>query len=119
MAGLFGSGDRKVDCCGLVKIVKKGEAWEPPEKTPIPLLSVSVNASVVHSVAQVEVTQVYINREEQPIEAIYYFPVNPEGAVTHFEAEVEGRKIKVRICTADSAPMQVTCIANVGFQMSL
>ena len=27
---------------------------------------------------------------------MYYFPLDANGAVTHFEAEVEGRKIKVR-----------------------
>lgn len=81
-------------CCGLVKIVME-KTWMPPSKTPIPLLSVHVNASVVQAVAQVEVTQVYVNQEEQPIEAVYYFPINPDGAVTHFQAELEGRVIKV------------------------
>ncbi|ODN03875.1 Poly [ADP-ribose] polymerase 4 [Orchesella cincta] len=67
---------------------------DTPTECPMPLISVDVNASIVHAVAQVEVTQVYVNKEEQPIEAIYYFPVNPDGAVTHFQAELEGRVIK-------------------------
>ena len=90
-------GEHKNVCCGLVKVIKKEHEWESPNKYPIPLISVNVNASVVHAVAQVEVTQVYVNKEEQPIEAIYYFPVNPDGAVTHFQAELEGRIIKVCI----------------------
>ena len=79
--------------CGLIRICPIND-WTT-EKFPIPLQSVQVDASVVHSVAQVQITQVFVNKEEQPIEAVYYFPVDPNGAVTHFEAEVEGRKIKV------------------------
>src|SRR5882757_10654888 len=63
---------------------------------PVPLKSVSVNASVVHAVAQVEISQVYKNEEKTPIEAIYFFPVDSNGAVVHFQAEMEdGRVIKV------------------------
>lgn len=96
-------GESKNVCCGLVKIVKREEDWQPPIQTPVPLISVNVNASVVHAVAQVEVTQVYVNKEEQPIEAIYYFPVNPDGAVTHFQAELEGRTIKGTIKPQEEA----------------
>ncbi|CAL8104254.1 unnamed protein product [Orchesella dallaii] len=80
--------------CGLFREISNETERVPPTKCPIPLISVDVNASLVHAVAQVEVTQVYVNKEEQPIEAIYFFPVNPEGAVTHFQAELEGRVIK-------------------------
>lgn len=83
--------------CGLVTIIAPSEQWLPPTKIPIPLISVDVNASVVHAVAQVEVTQVYVNKEDKPIEAIYYFPTNPDGAVTHFQAELEGQIIKVTV----------------------
>jgi len=79
--------------CGLIRIVKIND-WEQ-KPVPVPLIQVDVEASVVHAVAQVQITQVFKNLEEQPIEAIYFFPVDPNGAVTHFEAEIEGRKIKV------------------------
>lgn len=82
-------------CSGLVKIIKSELKSVPPAEFLIPLLSVNVVATVVHAVAEVEITQFYANKEEQPIEAIYYFPVNPDGAVTHFQAEMEGRVIKV------------------------
>ncbi len=78
---------------GLVKIAKREkDNWKPPIN--IALISVNVIASVVHAVAQKEITQVYVNKERQPIEAIYYFPINPDGAVTHFQAEFEGKIIK-------------------------
>ncbi|CAL8097329.1 unnamed protein product [Orchesella dallaii] len=91
-ANMFGNENNV--CCGLVRLIPKESEWEAPTKFPIPLISVDVNASIVHAVAQVEVTQVYVNKEEKPIEAIYYFPVNPDGAVSHFQAELEGRVIK-------------------------
>ena len=81
--------------CGLLWILPRKEEWDPPRSAPVPLTSVSVLASVVHAVAQVELTQVFVNKEEQPIEAIYYFPVDSNGGVTHFHAELEGRTIKV------------------------
>jgi len=80
--------------CGLVCILPK-EEWETERTAPVPLTSVSLLASVVHAVGQIELTQIYVNKEKQPIEAIYYFPVDPSGAVTHFHAELEGRTIKV------------------------
>jgi len=66
-------------------------------KGPVPLESVSIEASVVHAVAQVELTQVYVNKEDQPIEAIYFFPLDSNAGVTHFRAEIEGRTILVSI----------------------
>lgn len=78
-------------CCGLVSEVKGTQH----RNYPIPLISVDVSASVTHAVAQVELTQNYVNKEQQPIEAVYYFPVDPDGAVTNFQAELDGRVIKV------------------------
>lgn len=78
------AGQRNV-CCGLI-----GEG-----KRPIPLVSVDVRATVIHAVAKVEIIQSYVNTGEHPIEAIYYFPVDPDGAVTNFQAELDGRVIKV------------------------
>lgn len=62
---------------------------------PIPLKSVSITASVVHAVAQVEITQIYANFEDTPIEAVYIFPVDCNGAVTHFRADLDGKSIQV------------------------
>ena len=76
--------------CGLVWI---SSTMHRP--LPVPLKSVSVTASVVHAVAQVEITQVYVNSEKVPIEASYIFPVDSNGAVTHFHAELDGKIIKV------------------------
>ncbi|KAG4070433.1 hypothetical protein HA402_005665 [Bradysia odoriphaga] len=83
-------GEYKNISCGLVSMVDAAH----PEVYPIPLLSVYVTALVLHAVAQVEITQNYVNKEEQPIEAIYYFPIDPDGAVTNFRVELDDRMIK-------------------------
>ena len=46
------------------------------EPTPVPLTGVSVQARIIDLVAEVTIEQRYINRETQPIEAIYLFPLD-------------------------------------------
>ena len=64
------------------------------EYIPVPLTKVHVEARVVNFVSQVEVTQKYVNKEKNPIEAVYFFPVEEEAAVVNFTAELEGRIVK-------------------------
>ena len=85
--------------CGLVCVTHAPEGClsallSRMSITPVPLIAVDVQASIVHAVADVQLTQVYVNKESQPIEAIYYFPVDSNGGITRFHAELEGRTIK-------------------------
>ncbi len=52
-----------------------------------------MSARVVDFVSEVTVKQEYFNRESNPIEAVYNFPVEEESAVTDFEAHVDGRTV--------------------------
>jgi len=45
------------------------------EPAPVPLTGVSVKVRIVDLVAEVNIEQRYVNRENQPIEAIYKFPL--------------------------------------------
>lgn len=83
--------------CGLLCMAPSTNLYNSMQLYPVPLEHVSIQASIVHAVAQVELTQIYINKEFRPIEAIYYFPVDSNGGVVHFHAELEGRIIKVSI----------------------
>lgn len=47
-----------------------------PRYTPVPLTGVAVNVRIIDLVAQVTITQNYVNRETQPIEAVYLFPID-------------------------------------------
>ncbi len=50
------------------------------EPIPVPLTGVSVEARIVDLVAEVTIEQRYINKESQPIEAVYLFPLD-EGSL--------------------------------------
>jgi hypothetical protein len=55
---------------------------------PVPLEGVSVEATVTGEFARVTIAQRYRNREAQPIEAVYVFPLDEGAAVCAFEAVV-------------------------------
>jgi len=49
------------------------------------------------------VTQEFINKERNPIECVYFFPVEEEAAVVDFTAELEGRKIRTEVREKEEA----------------
>ena len=71
--------------------------------SPVPLVSVHLDVKVVNFSAQVEVTQQFVNRERNPIECVYFFPVEEEAAVVDFTAELEGREIQTAIKEKEAA----------------
>ncbi len=56
----------------------------------VALAGVSVDAEISSFCARVVVSQRYVNREAQPIEAVYVFPLDEGAAVCGFEAIVDG-----------------------------
>jgi Ca-activated chloride channel homolog len=57
---------------------------------PVPLVGVSIDAEIRSVYARVVVAQRYVNRESNPIEAVYVFPLDDGAAVCGFEAIVDG-----------------------------
>ena len=64
---------------------------------PVPLQNVHLDVKLVNFSSEVTITQKFVNKEANPIECIYYFPVEEEAAVVDFTAELEGRSIKTQI----------------------
>jgi Ca-activated chloride channel family protein len=60
------------------------------DDAPVALAGVAVTADVSGLCAKVTVAQRYINREAQPIEAVYVFPLDEGAAVCGFEAIIDG-----------------------------
>lgn len=60
------------------------------DDAPVALAGVAVTADVRGVCAQVTVAQRYVNRETQPIEAVYVFPLDEHAAVCGFEAVIDG-----------------------------
>lgn len=55
------------------------------EPIPVPLTGVSVEVQIIDLGAKVTIEQRYVNRENQPIEAVYLFPLD-EGKPILIEA---------------------------------
>ncbi|HSD29456.1 MAG TPA: VIT and VWA domain-containing protein, partial [Vicinamibacteria bacterium] len=70
---------------------------------PIPLLGVTVEATLRDYAAKTTLTQRYANTENQPIEAVYVFPLDEAAAVCGFEAEIDGRRVVARVEERDKA----------------
>ncbi|XP_068682232.1 von Willebrand factor A domain-containing protein 5A-like [Montipora foliosa] len=63
----------------------------------IPLESIKIQANLQGFTAQVVASMKYTNNEENPIEAIYIFPLDEQAAVCGFKATVDGRTIVAEI----------------------
>ena len=60
--------------------------------TPVPLTAVKVEGNIAGRGAKVKIIQSFKNKEDQPIEAVYKFPLPEGGAVCGFKAII-GEKI--------------------------
>ena len=58
---------------------------------------------MLFKIDQVKVEQRYVNREADPIEAVYVFPIEEEAAVVDFVAEVEGRIVRTEVRKKEEA----------------
>ena len=58
---------------------------------PVPLVGVEITSRLVNFTAEVTVLQRYTNKEENPIECEYFFPIEEESAVVGFRAEIDDR----------------------------
>lgn len=66
-------------------------------KTPVPLKNISVDVQVKGFVADVSATLKYKNEEQNPLEAVFVFPIDEDSAVYNFEAVVDGKTIIAEI----------------------
>jgi len=64
-----------------------------PEQTPIPLTGVKVEGDLLGRNAKVKVSQRFKNKEKNPIEAVYRFPLPEGAAVCSFKALIGERTI--------------------------
>src|SRR5947207_9689669 len=64
------------------------------DKGPLPLKAVDVHAQLGGLIAEVTLSQTFVNTHEEALEAIYVFPLPDRAAVTSFRMEVAGRLIE-------------------------
>lgn len=80
-----------------------GGRMEGADGTPLPLLGTQVDAEIVDSAALVTVRQVFENRGDQAIEAVYSFPLPDRSAVDDFVLQIGTRTVRSRLVAREEA----------------
>ena len=75
------------DLSGLYQVLP-----DRAEPVPVPLVSVEVRAVVRNFIAEVELRQKYQNKENNPLEVTYFFPVEEEASVIGCKVLLDGEK---------------------------
>ncbi|KAI4896699.1 hypothetical protein NFI96_016085, partial [Prochilodus magdalenae] len=65
--------------------------------TQVPLKSVEVEVQVKGHVATVTSTLQYVNEEENPVEAVFVFPLPAEAALCHFSAKIADQEVVAEV----------------------
>ena len=78
---------------GLYPLSAESPDVRPDEPAAFPLKHTDVEAQIQGNVAQVEVTQTFENPFDQPLEAIYVFPLPDQAAVDGMDIRVGDRTI--------------------------
>ncbi len=73
------------------------------EGQPVPLEGVLVEADIKDFCSSVTISQRYRNRERNPIEAVYVFPLEEGAAVCGFEAVIDGVHVVGRVKEREEA----------------
>jgi len=90
----------------------------------VPLKSVGVQLTVRGFVGNVVTTLLYKNTEQNPIEAVFEFPIDDQSAVYQFEAKIEDRVIiaecqeKQQVWPSFSSEMERLIFYSVIFSFS-
>ena len=63
----------------------------------LPLKASSATVNITGVIADVELTQQYVNKGKTTLEAVYVFPMSTRAAVYAMEMQVGNRKIRARI----------------------
>ncbi len=88
--------------------------WPPhPHPTPMPrpvlpamsykIQQLSIQARLVDQVAQVQVSQTFVNTGSQPMEAAFVFPLPYDGAIEQMTLLVDGREHPAKLLDAKEA----------------
>ena len=73
------------------------------DNNPVPLTGVHVDGQITGRGARVKVRQLYINREDKPIEAVYKFPLPEQASVCGFRVIIGDKILEGEIEERDKA----------------
>ncbi|WP_347246383.1 VIT domain-containing protein [Thermogutta sp.] len=75
----------------------------PPPAISYAVDSLEVNGRISHRVAQVEVSQTFVNTGSRTLEASFVFPLPYDGAIDRMTLLVDGKEIPAQLLKADEA----------------
>ena len=85
------------------QFVSEGIGLISKDAAPVALAGVVIAADIRGVCAKVTIAQRYVNREAQPIEAVYVFPLDESAAVCGFEAVIDGTLVVGEVKERDDA----------------
>jgi Ca-activated chloride channel family protein len=80
----------------------------------VALKSVSVDSKIRSFGADVSITQLFRNDENQPIEAVYCFPIEENAAIYSFTAKIDDREIRAQLKEKVQAQQEYTQALQQG-----
>ncbi len=86
---------------------------------PLPLKATAAEVNIAGVIADVQVSQVYVNRGFVPIEAVYVFPGSTRAAVYGMIMKIGRRRITARIAEKEKARQQYETAKAEGKRASL
>ncbi len=95
-----------------VRLPRPRIVWPPhPRPHPMPPLpetsyrikELSIDARLVDQVAQVQVSQTFVNTGSRPIEACFVFPLPYDGAIDRMTLLVDGKEYPAKLLDAEQA----------------
>lgn len=92
------------------------------ELTPavaLPLIHTEADVKIAGVIADVKVTQIYVNRGNTPLEAVYVFPGSSQSAVYGMKMTVEDRVIEAKIKEKEEAKATYEAAKKEGKSASL
>jgi Ca-activated chloride channel family protein len=117
--GLFCLSPAWVDAQGLLIVENPHEQvrlprpiilWPPqpaPRPTPAPMSyrikELAIEARVIDQVAQVQVSQTFVNTGNQPMEVAFVFPLPYDGAIERMTLLIDGKEYPARLLSATEA----------------
>lgn len=72
-------------------------------QSPLPLAGVQISARVGDRVAEVSVSQTFVNTHDGPIEVVYIFPLSGGSSLSDFEMTAGGKTIKAVLAEREKA----------------
>lgn len=85
----------------------------------VPVKSIKADVTIAGTIADVRLTQVFVNTGQEPLEAIYVFPGSTNAAVYAMEMKVGERRIAAEIAERNQAKTKYKRAKKKGHRASL